>query len=147
MRSKYIVPALPATIGELSESFEGITLTRPVGPKVLSPSSTGGGHDWPVSPATIHHQGAIIWGRLPVGSFYDLDLPVILIAEGTHPVLVFEYAYARYPGVYEDSLQVMISGDCGITWQKLFDKGGVDLQTAPVHGPLILSPVIGRMGK
>jgi Secretion system C-terminal sorting domain len=65
-----------------------------------------------------------------IGAFYDLDLPIIHIADGTHPALDFEYAYAMYPGYYGDSLHVYISTDCGATWQTLFYKGAFDLHTA-----------------
>lgn len=64
-----------------------------------------------------------------VGNFYDLDLPLIHIANGTNPILNFEYAYALNPNNYGDSLKVFISSDCGATWQSLFNKGGASLQT------------------
>jgi CubicO group peptidase (beta-lactamase class C family) len=64
------------------------------------------------------------------GSNWDLDLPLLDFGSVGSPVLSFTYAYARYPGL-SDSLLVMISPDCGASWQVLFDKGGSDLATSP----------------
>jgi hypothetical protein len=65
-----------------------------------------------------------------VTPFY-LDMPLIHISAGTHPELTFDHAYAMYPGYDGDSLQVLISPDCGNTWQTLFNKGSLQLFTAP----------------
>ena len=36
-----------------------------------------------------------------------------------------------YPGLNGDSLQVFVSSDCGASWQKVYNKGGYALHTAP----------------
>ncbi len=64
-----------------------------------------------------------------IGTFYDLDLPLLNIS-GDNAALQFSYAYANAPSNNFDSLQVMISEDCGITWEMLFNKGGFALNTA-----------------
>jgi PKD repeat protein len=43
--------------------------------------------------------------------------------------LKFDYAYARDNSGATDSLQVMVSTDCGVTWTSLWKYGGVSLQT------------------
>lgn len=43
----------------------------------------------------------------------------------------FDVAYARYSGDYYDSLIVLISKDCGLTFDRVYAKGGSDLATAP----------------
>lgn len=64
------------------------------------------------------------------GSIYDLDLPMINLTYAWLPYFQFDYAYTHYPGYY-DTLQVLISDDCGLTWQTIFSKGGDSLMTAP----------------
>ncbi len=45
--------------------------------------------------------------------------------------LTFDVAYARYSGAYLDSLEVLVSTDCGTTWNTVYFKGDADLATAP----------------
>ena len=45
------------------------------------------------------------------------------------PVLTFDVAYARYAVNYSDTLEVLISIDCGETWVSEYYKGGTDLAT------------------
>jgi hypothetical protein len=45
-------------------------------------------------------------------------------------MLRFDVAYARYASNYSDSLEVLISTDCGQTMQSLYFRGGSDLATS-----------------
>jgi photosystem II stability/assembly factor-like uncharacterized protein len=45
--------------------------------------------------------------------------------------LTFDVAYARYAVNYSDSLEVLISTDCGANYTSVYFKGGSDLATAP----------------
>jgi len=45
--------------------------------------------------------------------------------------LTFDVAYARYSGAYLDILEVLVSNDCGTTWNTVYFKGDTDLATAP----------------
>jgi hypothetical protein len=45
--------------------------------------------------------------------------------------LTFDVAYALYSPAYADTLQVLVSIDCGATYTKLYAKGGASLSTAP----------------
>ncbi len=49
----------------------------------------------------------------------------------TSAQLTFDVAYARYDGSYMDTLAVLISTDCGITFTEEYVKGGTMLATAP----------------
>lgn len=43
--------------------------------------------------------------------------------------LTFDVAYARYSSTYSDTLQVLISTNCGISWNSIYLKGGNTLST------------------
>jgi photosystem II stability/assembly factor-like uncharacterized protein len=45
--------------------------------------------------------------------------------------LVFDVAYAVYGGQYSDTLEILISTDCGQTFTQVYRKGGTQLSTAP----------------
>jgi photosystem II stability/assembly factor-like uncharacterized protein len=45
--------------------------------------------------------------------------------------LTFDVAYARWGGGYTDTLEVLVSTDCGANYQSLYFKGGTDMATAP----------------
>ncbi len=47
------------------------------------------------------------------------------------PVITFDVAYARYNEDLHDTLAVLLSYDCGVSWTELFLKGGEELATAP----------------
>jgi photosystem II stability/assembly factor-like uncharacterized protein len=62
---------------------------------------------------------------------YD-DLRTHLNTTGMqNPVLTFDAAYARWGGNYSDTLEVLVSTDCGQTFTSLYLKGGTTLATAP----------------
>ncbi len=68
-----------------------------------------------------------------IGSKYNLDMPMINLNNVNNPMLSFSYAYTFTQRLYwyYDTLKVLISEDCGATWETLFYEGGADLQTAP----------------
>lgn len=60
------------------------------------------------------------------------DLNVLFNTQNTSLVnLTFDVAYAEYGGQYSDTLEVLISTDCGVTFTSVFLKGGATLGTAP----------------
>lgn len=64
-------------------------------------------------------------------SFDDLVMPLDASVLDIQPYLFFDVAYARWGGGYSDTLAVMISIDCGLTFQQVYLKGGTDLATSP----------------
>lgn len=60
------------------------------------------------------------------------DLRAFINTNGNqNPLLTFDIAYARYGGIYSDTLEVLVSTDCGQTFTSLYRKGGNTLSTAP----------------
>lgn len=64
------------------------------------------------------------------GSVDDIEFDINLEFVDT-PIVNFDVAYARYANNYTDTLEVLISTDCGATFQSLYLKGNSDLATAP----------------
>ena len=60
-----------------------------------------------------------------------LRSPTFSIAGYTQPVLLFDVAYAPYSNTYSDTLRVLVSDNCGNTFNTLYDRGGSDLATQP----------------
>ena len=127
-KSNFIVNASGPAISVLSEGFD-TTVFPPAGWCTNSSSYLQWGHS---SLARFSGSGSVVMNNYLgfIGAIYDLDLPYLQIGNGTNPSLDFDYAYAMYPGgYYGDSLKVLISTDCGITWQIIFNKGGNSLHT------------------
>jgi len=59
----------------------------------------------------------------------NLLTPYLSFAGQTGVTLTFKVAYARYNATYVDSLIVLASADCGITWNRVYNKGGSTLAT------------------
>jgi hypothetical protein len=67
------------------------------------------------------------------GGYDELILPNVDLRTMTNPKLSFDYSYAYYnaTATQNDSMEILLSIDCGITWESLFYAGGSDLATAP----------------
>lgn len=61
----------------------------------------------------------------------DLVMPLDGSVLNIQPYLRFDVAYARWGSGYSDSLAVMVSTDCGLTYQQVYLKGGTNLATSP----------------
>lgn len=101
---------------------------------------TGGNFNWTVT------NGAGGFGESIYSLFFDnywqdvgnsMDevwTPKIDISNATAPELRFDVAYAPYGFPYTDTLAVLISPDCGTSWDQIYLKGNTDLATAPATG-------------
>ncbi len=67
------------------------------------------------------------------GEIDELVLPYMNLSSGPSPTLSFWVAYAYYtvPLQWSDTLEVVISEDCGVTWTSIYKKWADDLSTAP----------------
>jgi CubicO group peptidase (beta-lactamase class C family) len=128
--SNFIMNLDPAIAAPFVESFEG---------EVFPPEGWSQNldrfHNWGrITLAAYDGTGSIAKNNFDdydPGADYILDLPLINISGGIDAALDFTYAYAKFPGVNGDSLQILISPDCGLSWDILFHKGGDLLATAP----------------
>lgn len=66
------------------------------------------------------------------GTWDDLQTPKLSFASIAAPVsLKFDVAYVPYGGQYSDTLEILVTNDCGESWQSLYIKGGNTLATGP----------------
>lgn len=73
------------------------------------------------------------------GSYDDMGTAVNM-SNYLSAKLTFDVAYARYSGAYIDSLAVIVSTDCGITFTEVYKKGGTQLATAPDYSAGVFVP-------
>jgi len=75
------------------------------------------------------------------GTFEEMQTPKYSFAGLSSAMLTFDVAYRVYDSQYSDTLQVLISTDCGVTFTSLYSKGGTTLasvvgtQTATIFVP------------
>lgn len=70
----------------------------------------------------------------------ELRTPKFNFSAAIHPKLFFDRAYARYSGANTDTLAILISTDCGTTFTEIYNKGDVNLATAPDETAAIFTP-------
>jgi PKD repeat protein len=114
----------------LSEGFEGSFL-----PAMWYAESAGAGYGW--QQANVGGYGSstrsAMFNNFDIdthGEWVDMRIGLNLLAS-QQPRLVFDVAYRQYGGQYADTLQVLVSTDCGDTFTRLYNRGGGNLQTAP----------------
>ncbi|MEM7039348.1 MAG: PKD domain-containing protein, partial [Bacteroidota bacterium] len=90
---------------------------------------------WAGSPSSASCDNFNVDGQ---GSYADMRafLNMTTVQPG---LLTFDVAYAPYGGIYSDSLEVLVSTDCGSTYTSHYFKGGQTLATAAniTSGPFL----------
>lgn len=80
----------------------------------------------------------------PVGNVDELRTPKLNLSGNDPVVISFDLAYKNYPDIsFNDSLQVLISTDCGATFKTYFNKGGAALATAGSSDAAYVDPAPG----
>jgi len=74
------------------------------------------------------------------GTRDEMRTPKFNFSSFTQAKLFFDVAYSQYNNNYSDSLAIMISTDCGLTYTQLYVKGGLTLATAPIDSAAIFVP-------
>ena len=73
------------------------------------------------------------------GQYDDLNSPVMNFSNATNISLSFDYAYSLWTNpnssqTWSDTLIILISSDCGLTWEKVWEKAGANLVTTnPIY--------------
>ena len=78
------------------------------------------------------------------GTRDEMRTPKYDFSSFTQAKLFFDIAYSQYNNVYSDSLAVLISTDCGLTYTQLYLKGGQSLATAPNDSTAIFTPTAAQ---
>lgn len=129
--SLYITIDAYQPLSTLSESFEAVF--PPAGFELVNADEditweqeTGFG-GFGTSDQCMKIRGYDYWpGGAEDDAIVSMDMTYLQDAE-----LTFDVAYARYASNYTDSLEVLVSTDCGDNYTSLYFKGGSDLATAP----------------
>jgi len=74
------------------------------------------------------------------GTRDEMRTPKFDFSTYTQAKLFFDVAYAQWNSTYSDSLAVLVSTDCGLTFTQLYVKGGLTLATAPIDSAAVFSP-------
>ena len=74
------------------------------------------------------------------GTRDEMRTPKYDFSSLTQAKLFFDVAYAQWNSQYSDSLAVLVSTDCGLTFTQLYVKGGLTLATAPIDSAAIFVP-------
>tara|TARA_Y100000746_G_scaffold230586_1_gene242454 strand:- start:1211 stop:3043 length:1833 start_codon:yes stop_codon:yes gene_type:complete len=75
------------------------------------------------------------------GEIDDLEMPNLNLSNTSSASLSFDYAYSLWTNpnssqIWSDTLKIMISDDCGDTWNVIWEKAGTNLVTTnPVFNP------------
>lgn len=120
----------------------GTAVTEKFGAVVFPPANWGvlnvqmDAQTWMRSSAGLNGGGSarIPFFNIQDGDVDELFMPAMDFSSSTSGAnLVFDIAGAGYPytnGDSEDTLRIMISTDCGATWDIVWEKFGADLYTA-----------------
>ena len=117
----------------ITEGFQGSSL-----PNDWSIDNPDGDQTWAINSGYGYNSSSSISIENSIysanGEYDDLNSPMMNFTGATSITLGFDYAYSLWtdPTLSEnwsDTLIILISSDCGLTWQKIWEKAGADLVT------------------
>ncbi|MFM9910587.1 MAG: S8 family serine peptidase, partial [Chitinophagaceae bacterium] len=118
--------------GPVTEGFQG-TVFPPVGWQILNPNS--GSITWERSTAAGSGSSASAIMRFyDYGTRNHLDYllsPSIIATNADSIIFSFDRAYRFYSATFADTLEIVVSTDCGNSFQSVWKRGGAQLATAP----------------
>lgn len=129
-----IISASPVVTLPQTENFEGVfpstnwTIGNPDANITWAKVTAAGGFGNSASSAKMNNNpSSDISGESDFIYSPYLDLTSVV----TPVTLTFDVAYARYSSTYKDSLIVLVTSDCGSSWNRVYQKGSTILSTAP----------------
>lgn len=131
--------ALPFSQGFQSTTFvpTGWTLNNSNGDGTWTRTTTAGGFGTSSASARMDNYSP---NTTNAGTIDELLTPTFGLVGYSSATLTFDVAHARYNSTNIDSLIVLCSTDCGVTWTRLYNKGGSGLATAPDKSNAIFVP-------
>lgn len=127
-KTQYIISS--ESTAQIAEDFE----SGAISPDWQLAHPTGGGFNWVITQECSAYGAGNFSMKFDnywidaQGNRDEIWLDKINVVNGS---LEFDVAYAEYGVPYSDTLAVLLSADCGVTWNELWVKGGDDLATAP----------------
>ena len=125
-------------IYQLSEGFQSFTL-----PNNWSIDNPDGSQTWEINSNYGYNSSSSIFIENSVyaanGQYDDLNSPTFNFTTANSISLTFDYAYSLWTNpnssqIWSDTLIVLVSNDCGLTWQKVWERAGNNLvTTSPVY--------------
>ncbi|MGN6604009.1 MAG: choice-of-anchor J domain-containing protein [Ginsengibacter sp.] len=139
LKANLFVPQ-PASL-PISEGFES-SIFPPPGWTIVNP---GNDVTWQrVTPGYNSSYSMFIdnYGNNTPGEVDEIRTPKINLATSDPVVITFDLAHKNYTEAgYNDSLQVLVSTDCGATFKTYFNKAGAALATAGSSSSAYTNPV------
>jgi hypothetical protein len=131
--------ALPFSQGFQGTTFvpTGWTLSNTNGDGTWTRTTTAGGFGTSTASARMDSYSP---NTSNAGTIDEMITPTFGLVGYSSATLSFDVAYARYNATNIDSLIVLASTDCGVTWTRLYNKGGSGLATAPDKTNAIFVP-------
>ena len=127
----------------ISEGFESGTFP-PVGWSIINPDNN---NTWQLTtPGNNSAHSVFIdnYDNNVSGQIDEIVTPKLVLSGSDPVVLSFDLAYKNYPNPqYNDSLQVLVSNDCGATFTTYFNEAGAALATAGSSANSYLNPAAG----
>ncbi len=122
----------------ISEGFQ--TNSLPTGWSIDNPD---GSDTWEINSGYGFNSSSSIFIENSVyaanGQYDDLNSPIMNFTNATTISLSFDYAYSLWtnpslPQNWSDTLIILVSSDCGLTWEKVWEKAGANLVTTnPIY--------------
>lgn len=130
----------------LVEGFEGTTFP----PAGWTRNNADGATTWARTTSAFKTGSASMWmdnwNYNASGQVDEMTAPAVNLSQGSSPVLTYQVAYRLYsdPNVtpnYSDTLNILISTNCGQTWTSLGKKFGSSFTTvSPVFSTALFTP-------
>lgn len=115
----------------LTENFAGATFP----PTNWTINNPDGGTTWVNASSSSSYDGSFTaayiecYNYQTTGALDGLTTPLLNLNGLTNASIHFDIAHRRYKAANQETLNVLVSTDCGTTWTSVYAKTGVDLAT------------------